>query len=244
MNFTRFVYPLLIAFYAPKSDNDIVKIGYYVQERSPDMRKRLINSLAIIISAAILLCLIPAQRVSAAEFNIGTISGNVYENDFFGYRLTLPDGYTFVSNESLAMLNGRSTQSQEDTASIIKSIDKGNAVTIAFAEDASGYNTINIVISNTGYADADENFIMSAADDSVKAVLEASGFTVNEFAVKEMVVAGDKHPILVVDGEFAGNGFYEKQMAAVKDGYSMNITFANFIEDNTTTGLSKISKIK
>ncbi len=244
MKFTVFVYPLLIAFYAPKSDNDIVKIGYYVQERSPDMRKRLLSSIAVIVSAVILLCLVPARQVSAAEFNIGTISGSAYENDFFGYRVTLPDGYTFVSTESLAMINGRSTEAQEDMASILKAIESGNAITVAYAEDQTGYNTVNIVIANTGYADATEEFIMSSADDSIKAVLEASGFTVNEFAVKEMVVAGDKHPILNVEGEIAGKSFYEKQIAVVKDGYSMHITYANYIEDNTTSGLSKISKIK
>ena len=89
------------------------------------------SGVAIFVSAVLFMCLVPVQRVNAAEFTSGTVSGNVYENSFFGYRVTLPAGYSFVGSDELAAVTGKTKDVRASEKEIVKSIEDGSVMTVA-----------------------------------------------------------------------------------------------------------------
>ncbi len=200
------------------------------------------RGIAVLVSAVIFMCLVPAQRVSAAEFTSGTVSGNVYENSFFGYRVTLPEGYSFVGTDELAAVTGKAKDLLASDQEIVKSIEDGSVMTVAYAVDASGLNSINVVISKVNPTDT-ENEMMTSARDALAPFFTDNGFADVTIDVVNKVVAGENHDVLVISANIGGTGFYEQQMGSIKDGYSINITAANYLENNTDSMLANITKI-
>ncbi len=200
------------------------------------------RGIAIFVSAVLFMCLVPAQKVNAAEFTSGTISGNVYENSFFGYRVTLPEGYSFVGTDELAAVTGKTKDVLANEQEIVKSLEDGSVMTVAYAVDSSGSNSINVVIGKVSPTDT-ENEMMTAAKDALGPIFTDNGFSGVSIDVVNKTVAGESHDVLVITANIEGFNFYEQQMGAIKDGYSINITAANYGEDGTDKMLGNISKI-
>ena len=200
------------------------------------------SGVAIFVSAVLFMCLVPVQRVNAAEFTSGTVSGNVYENSFFGYRVTLPAGYSFVGSDELAAVTGKTKDVLASEKEIVNSIEDGSVMTVAYAVDSSGSDSINVVISKVDPSDT-ENGMMTAARDALVPIFTDNGFSDVSIDVVNKTVAGESHDVLVINATIEGFNFYEQQMGAIKDGYSINITAANYGDDDTDTMLGNITKI-
>ncbi|WP_026651156.1 hypothetical protein [Butyrivibrio proteoclasticus] len=201
------------------------------------------RSLTLILSVVLLSC-IPAFAVRAAGYSTGAITDNVYENEFFGFKLTLPDGYEFVSDEQLTQIAGRTLAEIKDNEGTIASIENGEVVTYAFASDSTGLNSINIVLSKNANSSVTVKEAMDAAIEEIVPILEDSGFIDINAGIEQKKALGTTNDVMYVEGKIGGFGFYEKQIAFFKDGYAIHITIANYGEDNTQALFDGLSKIK
>ena len=97
----------------------------------------------IVLCAAICLCLIPSLKANAAEFELGTATVNTYDNNYFGYRITLPAGYNFTNSEL----------GSPETA--MACVEAGLGITIIEAETPNGIGNMNIILTNgaSGYTE-------------------------------------------------------------------------------------------
>lgn len=207
------------------------------------MKNTLKKGFAIILSSMIMMCLLPAAHANAAEFSTGTINGNVYENDFFNIKLELPEGYTFVDEETLAQINEISINLLRNNAAAVKSIEKGQVITFALAKDENGYNTINITISNLGDDTVTDKDVAIASIDELAAFLVENGYVVDSIDAIEKTVAGESRVEISVEAAADGYKFFEQIIPIVKDGYNMNVTYANYFLDEIDTLLNSLQKI-
>lgn len=202
------------------------------------------RTLAVSLAFVVMLCIMPAGTVRAAGYSTGSIDGNVYENEFFGISLTLPDGYSFVSDKELSQIAGRTVDEIKDEEGTIASIEAGEVITYAFAQDSTGLNSVNIVLSKNMDPSITVKEAMESALTEIVPVLEDSGFIDVKAGIEKKKAAGSTHEIMYVEGKIGGFGFYEKQIAFFKDGYAIHITIANYGEDNTEALFEGLSKIK
>ncbi|WP_022764333.1 hypothetical protein [Butyrivibrio sp. XPD2006] len=194
------------------------------------MRNVLRKGFAIIISAAIVLCLIPAQKISAAEFDLGTATVNTYENSYFGYRITLPDGYVFCASE---------LGSPETAMALVNS---GAGITIIEAESTTGIANMNIILTNgaTGYT---EKSVLEEGMADVKANL-SEGITLNKIEILNKKVAGSKHDILATSVTIGEVTISQRQVVLINGDYGMFITFSGADDAEADAMLKWLSKIE
>nr|MCR5403322.1 hypothetical protein [Butyrivibrio sp.] len=185
----------------------------------------------------------PAGFAEAAEFDVGKKSGNVYENEFFGIRFTLPDGYSFVDDETLAQISGQTTELLKNHVAAARSIENGSVIIYAYANDETEYNTINITLSNVGDSAITEKDVAEASRDELKAFFTENGYKVDSIEAKTRDIAGEEHYEIVVEATYDGYKFYEQVVVFLKDGYNMNITTANYFKDSTDEILTGVTKL-
>lgn len=203
------------------------------------------RGLAIILSVVFMACLIPAIEVRAEEFSTGEVKGNVYENEFFGIRLTLPDGYSFVDEKALAQLSGQTATLLKDHEATAQAIKDGSVIIFAYAnDDDTGYNSINVTLSNLGDASITEEEVAVASRDELGSFFLENGYTLDHIEAKPKKVAGENHYELALDASIDGFKFYEQVVTLVKDGYNMNITAATYFKDDTDEILKGVAKLK
>ena len=194
------------------------------------MKNVLRKGFAIIISAAIVMCLIPAQKISAAEFELGTATVNTYENNYFGHRITLPDGYVFCASE---------LGSPETAMALVNS---GAGITIIEAESTTGIANMNIILTNgaTGYT---EKTILEEGIAEIKATLSEE-ITLNKIEVQNRKVAGSKHDILVMSASIGEMTFSQRQVVLINGDYGMIITLTGADDAEADAMLKWLSKIQ
>ena len=194
------------------------------------MKNVLRKGFAIIISAAIVMCLIPAQKISAAEFDLGTATVNTYENSYFGHRITLPDGYVFCASE---------LGSPETAMALVNS---GAGITIIEAESTTGIANMNIILTNgaTGYT---EKSVLDEGMADVKANL-SEGITLNKIEILNKKVAGSKHDILATSVTIGEVSISQRQVVLINGDYGMFITFSGADDAEADAMLKWLSKIE
>ena len=182
-----------------------------------------------------------------ADLSIGKTNGNVYENQFFNLKFTLPTGYTFVDDETLAKVSGNlANYAGENAEKVQKAVDEGTTVVAAFATDSNGINNVSIAIQgNAAIQNAlvSEKSLLTLSQQQVKSSIESQGATVKDITVEEKTIAGDSHYTLKVEGDIQGISFYEELITIQKGNYVLLFTVTNVNEDDTADFISAIEKL-
>jgi predicted small lipoprotein YifL len=184
---------------------------------------------------------------SEEDLTIGKVTGNVYENQFFNLKFTLPSGYTFVDDDTLAQISGNlANYAGKNSKQVQESLDNGTTAVAAFATDSNGINNVSIALQgNAGIQNAlvSEKSLLSLSQQQVRSSIESQGATVKDIVVEEKTVAGDSHYTLKVTGDVQGINFYEELITVQKGDYVILFTITNVNEDETTTFLNAIEKL-
>ena len=170
------------------------------------------------------------------EFSVGTVDGNSYVNEYFGVKLGLLDGYSFVDDETLAQITGLTADMLSDNKLLAKAIEDGTATIIAYAADSTGLNNVNVTVqSNASLANAilDEEAVLKASVDQAKSALEAQGISNITYDVVEKEVAGENHKVLKMNGEYNGIEFHNEMVNLQKGDYMLAFAATSFNGDST-----------
>ena len=193
------------------------------------MKNILKKGFAVIFSAVIVMCLIPAQQVKADGFDLGTVKGNVYENSYFGYKVTLPAGYSFTTNEL----------DHPETAMAL--VEAGAGMLILEAETTTGYSNANIILTN-GASSYTEKEILTQGIAEIKASA-GTNVKINSAEIQSQKIAGDKRSIIAVSATIGDITFSQKEVILINGDYGMIITFTGVDDAETTEMLKWITKL-
>ena len=203
--------------------------------------KRTIKNLLSLLLVFSLCISLNAVPVRAAASITGVVSDNVYENEYFGIRLVLPDGYHFIDDEDVASKSGITVEELHDQDTMKQMMNMGKAPCVCYAYDSTNRNNINI--SMIHLTSSSEQELATGSRDYLRELYPANGYEVNSVEVEEQEVAGETHYVLLTDIVVSGINCYQASVFFVKDGYCMTIaTSANPMEKAKET-FSHIEKL-
>ena len=167
------------------------------------------------------------------ELSLGSVKKNVYENDYFGLKLAVPDGFIFGDAAAVAEIDGSTEKFIKDKDAVIKSIKEGNPVTVAYAENEETLGNICVTISiSDGETDIKKMFEDSIPD--IKDSLKEAGIKTKDVSVVKKKVSGKDTYLLsahgLIDDEY---DIYQKEYMGIQDDYYICIAFTSFMTDDT-----------
>jgi len=167
------------------------------------------------------------------ELSIGEVKKNVYVNDYFGLKLAVPDGFTFGDAAAVAEIDGSTEAFIKDKDAVIKTIKKGDPVTVAYADNEDNYDNINVTI-NLADVETDLKKQLEDSIPEVKDTLKEIGITPKEVSVVKAKVSGKDTYLLTTHGLISDEyDIYQKQYMGTEGDYTVCITFTSFARDDT-----------
>ncbi|SFG49033.1 hypothetical protein [Oribacterium sp. WCC10] len=210
---------------------------------------------AITLSLSVVMCMMSltayakfnifGQNTGGGQMTVGEVKNDVYENEYCGYSVGLPKGFKYLDAKGVAEIDGSSEEFIKDKDAVLKSIDKGNTVIVAYAEDSGGYNNVNIGLAKYGTSlGISEKELYDETISDIKAEFEEMGFTITDIDVVKATIAGEEHYIIDTKAKLSGYNMYQKQAMLMGEDYAMCVTATSFDDDITDDMLAKIEKIK
>ena len=207
------------------------------------------KKITAVLAFTVIMCGLPFTafaKTNSKSFSKGEIKSSKYVNEYFGYSIGVPKGYTYYDDKELAEFNEVSEDFVKDAAAVKKSIDAGENVIVAYAEGSDGYNNVNIGISQ-GDNDVkkldDVKAVYAENMDAVKETLESMGFTVEKVSVMDEKIDGEKAYSLWSKSSIKGIDMYQRQTMFFTDDYIMTITATTIGDDDTDTLFKEIKKL-
>ena len=183
-----------------------------------------------------------------AGFGTGTLNGNTYESEFFGFRIELDDSWEFEDRDSLNTIS--SSIDEIATDEIKEALDSGVAYIDMLAQNTTTYENINVAITKLPVNEAlmfqvQLDSYMQNFMDTVRTELDAMGFMDIEMQLNQIEFAGKTVPSLKIksypemyEGELA---VYQTQIMIVNGSYMCNVGCTSYNEDTTDDLLSYCS---
>ena len=170
---------------------------------------------------------------------LGKVEGNVYTNEYFGLKVSLPENeYMFADDAMMEEVYGYATDilKETDNKAVAKQLESGDAQCVAIGFDSTGLNNINITVQqNVLLANAifDEKAVLNLSVSAAKEALEAQGIEITSTEISEMEIAGENHAVLKMDGEYQGVEYHGLMVNLQKGNYMLAMAATSFTGDNT-----------
>lgn len=165
------------------------------------------------------------------EFSVGVTDGSTYTNEYFGFAVTLDEGWTFFTDEQIAQLTGLVVDLL-DSEAVAEAYGSGKSVLEMYAMRDDNA-TVNITVENLGeeYGDAlTEEDYADVSLDILPDQLAAAGYTSVAVSKTTLTFAGAKHSGISVSASLEGMPLQE-MLACVKVGdYVAVVTAATYSE--------------
>ncbi|MBE6003414.1 MAG: DUF1795 domain-containing protein [Lachnospiraceae bacterium] len=207
------------------------------------------KKITAVLAVAAVMCGLPFTafaKTTGKGFSKGEIRNNKYVNEYFGYSIGVPKGYTYYDDKELAEFNEVTEDFIKDADAIKKSIDAGESVIVAYAEKSDSYNNVNIGIS-TGDSTLskldDVKELYAEYMDDIRETLEGMGFTVEKVSVMDEKIDGEKAYSLWSKSSIKGVEMYQRQTLFFNDDYLMTVTATTVGDDDTEALFDEIKKL-
>ena len=156
-----------------------------------------------------------------AEYTIGVVDNNVYTNETYGFSITLPDGWGFLSADEIDEYDGGLSykESDEEAQECLK---EGSAyMEIYGVNNDSGENIFVTILgkSSDAWTKYSKNELMDAVASEAKTQLEVDGATVYYMGVEKINIDGRDDFIIKIDEEFMDRRFFQYQLYLVDSDY-------------------------
>lgn len=149
-----------------------------------------IIALILVCIFTLLLTACDLGKIVNKDISHGTVDGNVYTNEFLGFKFVAPDGWVYATDDELAELLTQATDEVLDYSDFQKSMMEIQLVYDAMAQNPeTGTNLIviyeNLAVSGSVDMTVDEYIELS------KEQLSAVEFVTYSFGEASQVVLGD-----------------------------------------------------
>lgn len=170
----------------------------------------------------------------SAEYLLGSTSGDKYENEFLGLGFTLPESFSYKSEQEMRKLNSM-------TSDIIgeeyeKLVREAELLYAMYAGNPDSSENVNILLQNVD-ADALKNISVTEYFEkvlpSVKTSLEGLGATDIQHEVGKINIDGTDYDCLEITSKYGEVDLYQTQIVCIKDNYIGTITVTARDEEST-----------
>lgn len=211
--------------------------------------------LAFLLTTAMVFALAASAYAAEDEDEInpvlGYIDGSDYINEYFGLKCSLPDGWSFLSNEELMELQGSAAEMMEDTDMekyLDAFLEDNESCYVMAAVGAEGLQNINVIVENLHGIGA---FI--SEDDLIQIVLNelgledggdlsAMGLDGATVETSTISFAGEDRSGLALTYVDSSVGFdismYMQMVFILEDDYAIQVTMTSVFDD---TGIENMA---
>jgi len=186
----------------------------------------------------------------------GTVDGNIYTNEFFGFKVEAKDGYTFADDSLKETIGDVATEKLDGVDTKLgklasESVKNGEQIVDFYLTDSAFANTMNMTMSYLGsssYSQESMESIMTIMLPSIKESYEQMGLSDIECEMSKTTISGKEFPCIVLTGKGETEGItfdmYITQVFMVKDGYMACFTVGTILEDSRDELLGMISTLE
>lgn len=166
------------------------------------------------------------------NIKLGVNEPGKYENEFFGVGCTLPDDWTFLTQEEINE-NNQLTVDLTDNSAVKNAFENNTVLTDMMA--SCGQDSVNVTIEKLQSAAKliDEQKYAELSEPQLKTQFESMGVTYVGSNIGEMDFAGSKRVTLDIELKAGDVTIFEKMVLIKKGGY-MFLTTACTFNENTT----------
>lgn len=186
------------------------------------------------------------------ELSLGRIEGGVYENSYAGFGCELDSNWTFYSAEELQVLPDDIRERIADSE-LGKEMENYPQITDMMAENAELLGSINVLYTKIGVKERLAYMVLSEEDvvnmmleqeDLLRETYAQAGINVETVERVEVSFLGETHAALHTTAETGGYAYYTTQIFDYTRGqYTITLTAASYIEDNTIGMLEMFYKV-
>ena len=173
---------------------------------------------------------------------LGVVDGQTYSNTYAGLGCTLDGDWVIYPADQLQELPSITQQMMEGTE-LEKAMENVTQFTDMYAESVELLCNMNLLFQKLdmtqriAYAVMDEKAVLDATMEQKDVMIQAyanGGITVESMEIIKVTFLGEEHYALKTIAQTEGVPYYCLQVFDFWLGqYSMTLTFASFIEDNT-----------
>ena len=174
-----------------------------------------------------------------SSFSFGKSTGNTYQNDFLGLSCTLPEDWTFYSDQQILEMNNLVGEYLDENAA--KQLENASIIYDMMAlkqEDGSNISVNLEKLTALQLLSLDIKAVLEAQIDIIVSTYENMGYTDVQVVSEKVTVDGEEYDSLCISAKIQGIDFYSTAFAFLKGNYLANITVSSLVEDNTATYLS------
>ncbi len=170
--------------------------------------------------------------VNDAEFNLGTISGSVYENDFIGIGCNLDSDWRYYSDAEIRQLNNITTDILGDEYKEL--MESADVVYDMYAINQNGIDSINVTMEKANslqilLLDINENYKKLAPE--MIELYESMGYTNISYTIEDIYISGKSFPAMKIKTEINGVSAYFLSLSLKCNGYLAGVTVGTFYTD-------------
>lgn len=198
--------------------------------------------IALLLVLTIVFSFAGCDKENEKPYIAGITEGNVYTQDYFGIKCTLPDEWYFYTDEQIAQVKGYTQDLlSEDYAKILEK--SGSVMEMYASDEDTGVYTLNVNVEKLSSAKFTEKQCIDKSIEQIKGALESSGFNLDTCESVKLNFAGKECSGVNIKGDFQGMAMYQK-IAVIKDGrYLICIGACSFVEDRNDEILGFFSAI-
>ena len=185
-----------------------------------------------------------------SRFGTGTVDGQTYTQDFFGFSVALDGDWAFANEEDLEAMGN--TLMEMGTDEVKEAIDSGTSYLDMYAENGTTFQTVNVTIAKLSMLAALQfkNNKSKAVGDmlvDIKPQIEQMGFSNAEITQDEIEFLGETVPcirILSYPEQTGGDiALYQTQVYIQSGSYLCTLTASSYIEDTSQDIFAYCSEI-
>jgi hypothetical protein len=213
------------------------------------MKKFLICLLAFVMILAMVGCSKDDNKGGATpkdeEFALGEVAGNKYESEFIGLGFTLPEGWSFYTDEEIKEMNNYvEDKAGQDYLDLLK-----NATVIYDMAAASPAQTDNVVVTLEKKPNAQLNKLdlaqtLEASFNVSKSSLENMGYRNLTHEVTTLTIDGETFHAMHVTGTLSGMTMRQTSIVIKCNGYLASLAVTTFDAAGTAPLLDNIYILK
>ena len=171
------------------------------------------------------------------EFELGTITDNVYNNNFFGIKCSLPQEWSFYSKEQILQLNNLTMDFIDDNYN--EALKKLDYIMAMFASSTIDSSNINIGLEKNNTFLNDKINLKKILEDQIPMLVSTynnMGFSNVTASYQKVEVDGKNYDAILLNALMQNVDFYCVCFSFLKDNYMATVSI-------TATSLNDIDKI-
>ena len=185
--------------------------------------------------------------------SMGRLEGGTYINEYVGFACDLDSGWTYMGAEELQDMP-ENTRKLLEGSELAEEIDTLNQFTDMLAENVDLMTTINVLYQKhtmqerLAYAVLDDDQLIETTLEQKDMLIEAynqAGFEVDDIKKVTVSFLGEERAALHTSMRLENVPYYTLQVFDYHLGrYSVTLTLASFVEDNTEKLLELFYEVK